>query len=117
MEILYVRLNELLALIRERFPVMTNNKLTVSIDATQTVPVKTAERPAESHEVIVPSNTNGFASGECRGIYIGVGGDISVVVNGVTAVYKNTIAGTILPVKASRVNVTNTVATNLIALY
>jgi hypothetical protein len=54
----------------------------------------------------------------CRGIYVGVGGDVVVVTTQDNAVtFKNAASGTVLPVNCQRVNATNTTATNLIALY
>lgn len=53
-----------------------------------------------------------------RGIYVGGAGDV-VVVNpdGTTCTFTGVPAGTILPVKARRVNSTNTTATNMVGLY
>ena len=52
-------------------------------------------------------------------IYVGVGGDVKVDVSGsgTAIVFKNCIAGTVLPVKVDRVYSTGTTATNLVALY
>lgn len=52
-------------------------------------------------------------------IYVGVGGDVKVDVSGsgTAIVFKNCIAGTVLPVKVDRVYATNTTATDLVALY
>lgn len=52
-------------------------------------------------------------------IYIGVGGDVKVDCSGSgdAIVFKNCIAGTVLPVKVDRVYSTGTTATNLVALY
>ena len=53
-----------------------------------------------------------------RGIYIGVDGDVVVVTSSGTALtFKGLLAGTILPVRAKRINSTNTTATDLIGLY
>tara|TARA_R110002012_G_scaffold130733_2_gene283265 strand:- start:706 stop:957 length:252 start_codon:yes stop_codon:yes gene_type:complete len=54
----------------------------------------------------------------CRAIYVGVGGDISINdIGGETVVFKNTIAGSVIPVQTARINATATTATNLVALY
>ena len=52
-------------------------------------------------------------------IFIGVGGDVKVDLSGSGSaiVFKNCIAGTVLPVKVDRVYSTGTTATDLIALY
>lgn len=69
--------------------------------------------PAQGHAAIV----NDATIAACRAIYVGVGGDISVICNGVTVVYKNAVAGTIIPVFATKVTAANTTATNLVALF
>lgn len=52
------------------------------------------------------------------GIYVGVTGDVVVVLQDASTVtFVGALAGTILPVAAVRVNQTNTTATNLIALF
>jgi len=54
----------------------------------------------------------------CRAIYVGAGGDISIVdLSGTTVVFTAVLAGSILPVQTARVNATATTATSLIALY
>lgn len=56
---------------------------------------------------------------ECRAIYVGFGGDISVNMKnvGTAVVLKGAVTGTILPIRAVRVNATATTATDLVALY
>ena len=81
------------------------------------LPVQTDERPSNKVVAITPSDTVSFTDGACRGIYVGVSGDINIVVNGTASVFKNANAGSIIPVQATRVNATNTIATNLLALY
>lgn len=55
----------------------------------------------------------------CRGIYIGVTGDVSVNMVGVgsAVVFKNAAAGSVLPIQALKVNTSGTTATNLLVLY
>lgn len=60
---------------------------------------------------------NDVAIASCRAIYVGVGGDISVVVNGVTVVFKNAVTGSIIPIFCTKVNASGTTATNLVALW
>ena len=52
-------------------------------------------------------------------VYCGLGGDISVVLNGGknTVVFQSTNAGAVLPVLVDRVNATGTTATGLVAMY
>lgn len=53
-----------------------------------------------------------------EGIYVGGDGDISVVDRGgVTCIYKDAKAGTIIPINARRVTSTGTTATDLIGMY
>ena len=70
-------------------------------------------RPATQHAAIV-INT---AFDECRAVYVGVGGDANITVNGVDVVYKNLANGQVLQVHATNVKTTSTTATDLIALY
>lgn len=53
-----------------------------------------------------------------RALYVGGGGDISVVTpDDSTALFRAAAAGSILPVQVKRVNSTGTTATSLLALY
>lgn len=73
--------------------------------------------PAGGFFSITPSDVSNFTQ-QARGIYVGVGGDIAVVsAQGTVVTFKNAVAGTILPVRCKRVNVTNTTATNLVGLF
>lgn len=72
--------------------------------------------PADQAIAIV----NDVAFQKCRAIYVGGGGDISVVMGGVdgnTVIFKSVATGTILPVMATKVTAANTTATNLVALF
>lgn len=60
---------------------------------------------------------NDVAITACRAIYVGVAGDISVQTAVAARVFKNAIAGTIIPVNALKVNAAGTTATNLLAMY
>ena len=62
------------------------------------------------------TSTNNF-SRECEGIYVGVTGNVAVVLPSGTAVtFVGVPAGAILPVRAIRVNTTNTSASSMLAL-
>lgn len=79
---------------------------------------KTITAPADSFPAITPSDSTDFAEGVCRGIYVGVAGDVVAVDKaGNATTFKNAIAGSILPIEAKRVNATNTSASDLVALY
>lgn len=50
-----------------------------------------------------------------RGLYVGGGGDVAVVtLVGTTSIFKNVPSGTLLPVFCTRVNSTNTTATDIL---
>lgn len=53
-----------------------------------------------------------------RGIWVGGAGDVSVVLqSGNTVVLKGVLAGSLLPVRATKVTSTNTTASNMVALF
>lgn len=58
-----------------------------------------------------------------RAIYVGTAGDLAVVMAGLgigatTAItFKNVPAGSILPIRCTRINTTNTTAADIVALY
>lgn len=66
---------------------------------------------------ITKHDSTNFPDGQCRGIYVGVGGDVVAIVDGAAITFKNAPSGAILPVQATRVNATNTTATDMVALY
>ena len=75
------------------------------------------EQPADRAEEITKSDTVNFVLGVCDAIYCGTAGTVTVVFpNDEIAVFTS-VAGTILPVKAKRVNLTDSAATLLVALY
>lgn len=74
-------------------------------------------RPAASFAAVTKSDTDNFTT-QCRALYIGVGGDVVVLApDGTLATFKNVASGSILPVKAKRVNSTSTTATDIVALF
>lgn len=73
--------------------------------------------PADNQFAITPSDTVDMAF-VARGIYVGVTGDIAIVTKDDSVVtYKNCVQGSILPVRAKRINATNTTATDLVGLH
>jgi hypothetical protein len=72
---------------------------------------------ASAHEVVTPADSGAFTNGVCTGIYVGTGGNVAAVVDGVAVTYTNVPSGFILPVNASRVNSTNTTATSMVAMF
>lgn len=66
---------------------------------------------------ISPSDTVDLPDG-VRGVYVGGPGNIAIVgLDGAVVTFTGVLVGSILPVQARRINVTNTTATNLVALY
>ncbi len=83
------------------------------------------DSPARGAFAVTPDDTNSFAAGAhgeavtiCRAVYIGTAGDVSLVTfSNQPVLFKNVPAGSLLPVAASRVNNSNTTASNMVALY
>ena len=79
--------------------------------------------PADEAVVVVPSDTvNQFGTGtsnpNTRGLYVGTTGNVSVQMQnvGTAIVFIGVPAGAILPIIITRVNSTNTTASNMVAL-
>ena len=71
----------------------------------------------EDFFAISPSDTADFAY-VVRGIYVGTAGNIVAITEGGTAVtFANVPVGTVLPIRARRVNNASTTASNLVGLY
>lgn len=54
---------------------------------------------------------------ETRGLYVGVSGDVVAIIGGIAITFTAMAAGIIHPIAVTRVNSTNTTATNLVAIY
>jgi len=51
-------------------------------------------------------------------LFVGVGGDVSVItLGGSTLVYKNIASGTFMPIQVTRLLATNTTATNILSQF
>lgn len=73
--------------------------------------------PAGNAAAITPSDVTDMTDW-CRGIYVGVTGDVVVVTaNDQVVTFKNAVQGSTLPVRAKRVNSTLTTATDLVAIW
>ncbi len=71
--------------------------------------------PARQSETVSPSDTVDLTT-PSRGIYVGVTGNITVIMlNGTTQLFSNVPVG-VLPVRVTRVKATGTTATNMVAL-
>lgn len=73
--------------------------------------------PAEDAGAVTPSDSTNLTR-TARALYVGGAGNVVVITASGTAVtFTNVQAGSIIPVRARRVNSTNTTATNIVALY
>jgi hypothetical protein len=74
--------------------------------------------PAKFAVAVSPNDSTDLSTFS-RGLYVGGDGDVSVImVGGGSAVtFAGVLAGTILPIRVSRVRDTDTTATNIVALY
>lgn len=68
-------------------------------------------------EAVAPSDANTLPSGPTIGLYIGVAGDVALVMEGGGAVTFKAVPVGVLAVSARQVKVTGTTATNILALY
>lgn len=76
------------------------------------------DNPYYSAEVVTPHDSNELAY-VSRGLYVGVGGNISVQMagTGTAIVLKGVPTGTVLRIRVKRVNATLTTATDMVSLY
>lgn len=76
------------------------------------------DAPAQGYAAVTPHDTNPLPVAGARGLYVGVGGDISLISpQGDTVLFKGVPTGAILPVAANVVRATGTTATDIVALY
>jgi hypothetical protein len=79
---------------------------------------KNLESPAHNAQAVTPNDSTDLPITDCRALYIGVGGNISLITNGgQTVTFVGLQAGSILPVRCSRVRATDTTATNIVAIW
>ena len=79
--------------------------------------INDVDSPAIDAAAITPSDSVNLAK-VVKAIYIGDDGNVSLITpKGNVVTFVGLVAGTILPVRASRVNATLTTAANLIGLY
>ena len=75
------------------------------------------DSPAEQFVAITPSNSVDLTY-LTRALYVGTGGDVAVVgMNDAVVTFKNVPTGATLAVRAKRINVTNTTASNIVGLW
>jgi len=76
-----------------------------------------ATEPARDAAAVTPSDSAQI-SPVARALYVGGSGDIKLVTQGGTTVtFQDIVAGSILPVRATKVFSTDTTATNIVALF
>ena len=77
-----------------------------------------AVQPYNVYRAITKSDTVNFRDGACDAIYCGSTGNVVVIMEDTSAVtFTGVFSGEILPVRAIRVNNTNSTGTGLVALY
>jgi hypothetical protein len=73
--------------------------------------------PASNAAAVTPNDSNDLAA-TSRAIYVGGAGNLAVITaGGQTVTFTGVLAGAILPIRASRVMLTNTTATSIMALW
>lgn len=87
---------------------------------------KVSGKPMAKHEVtgawdfktVTLHDTNPLTHGITRGILVGVAGNVAVTTAaGTDIVLPNLVAGVIHPIHVSKIKVTGTTATNILAVY
>lgn len=67
---------------------------------------------------ITPHDSTNITGGITRGVYVGGAGNVAAVFkHGAVVTFMAVPAGTILPIRVSRINATSTTATNMVALF
>jgi hypothetical protein len=73
--------------------------------------------PADNAAAVTPSDSTDLAY-TSRALYVGGAGNIvATMAGGGDVTFKNLTAGTVLPVRVTRVKSTNTTATDIVNLY
>ena len=76
-----------------------------------------ATEPARDAAAVTPRDSAQI-SRVARALYVGGSGDVKLVTEeGNTVTFQDIVAGSILPVKATKVFATGTTATNIVALF
>lgn len=76
------------------------------------------DSPAKNAAAVTPNDSTDLTNA-ARGLYIGGAGNVVVdmVGTGSTITFTGVVAGTILPIRVSRVRSTSTTATDIVALW
>lgn len=76
------------------------------------------DQGASKLRAVTPSDVTNFTDGVCNALSIGTTGNVAVLAeNDTSAVTISVVAGQVLPVRAVRVNSTNTTSTGIVAMY
>lgn len=74
--------------------------------------------PSRYALAVTPHDTTEIAGGQLtRGLYVGGAGNLVAVIGGNAITFTAVPAGSILPIRCTRVNSTNTTATSIVALF
>lgn len=88
----------------------------VDVSTETPLPASTPSDPSRGNFAVAPSDTVNFTT-PARSLYIGGAGNVVVVAPDASVVtFVGVPVGTILPVQATRVNLTGTTATNIVGL-
>lgn len=78
--------------------------------------MRTLDMPAEDAVAITPHDSTDLAN-VTRGVWVGGAGNVAAVMKlGTVVTFVGVPAGTLLPIRVSRINATNTTATSLVGL-
>ena len=72
--------------------------------------------PIEHGDAVTPSDTVDFTNGQCRALYVGVSGDVTMILDGSTVLFKAMAVGWHW-VRPTRIKATGTTATTILACY
>ncbi|MHC4619588.1 MAG: spike base protein, RCAP_Rcc01079 family [Planctomycetota bacterium] len=71
---------------------------------------------SEQAVAVTPHDSTNLAK-PTRGLYVGVSGDVVAIIGGTAITFTAMAAGIIHPISVTRVNATNTTATNMVAIF
>lgn len=73
--------------------------------------------PCMNGVAVTPHNSTDLAQ-TSRAIFVGGAGNlVAVMAGGTTVTFTGVVAGSILPIRVTRINSTNTTATNIVSIY
>lgn len=80
-------------------------------------PFKDSQATSPLAVAVTPHDSTNFTDGECRALYVGVTGNVVGIVGGVAITFVGAQAGSIIPVRFTRINNSDTTAGSMVALY